>query len=80
VDLSPATSRMSPGNVVADDVTAADHVLGVLLQPAVREELVAVVRVLRHAMRDDAALHLEHECEAVKDQQTSGTVPCRTDI
>ena len=47
-----------PGDVVRDDVAAPDHVLGVLLQPGVRKELVAVVRVLRLAVRDDDALDL----------------------
>lgn len=57
------TTRSVPGDVVRDDISAADHVLGVLLQPGVLEELVAVVRVLRLPVRHDDALHL-HGCSA----------------
>ena len=46
------------GDVGGDDVAAADHVLGVVPQPAVRKELGAVVWVFRPLVRYHDVLHL----------------------
>lgn len=52
--------KCSPGHVIADHITSANHILGVCGQPSVCPKLIAVVRMVRLAVGDHGALNLPH--------------------